>query len=120
MEINREYFMVGAILMGLSFGGGIGWAVYGIIMSKKEQVISGVCLTSLCLIGETCLFIAYLFWNSENRERSAITTIDVREKFNNTLICLIYEGDTVHVVTDPNTPPKIVVFERHSYNLFDN
>ena len=114
MEINREYFLVGAILMGLSFGGGIGWAVYGIIMYKKEQVISGVCLTSLCLIGETCLFISYLFWNSENRERSAITTIDVREKFDKTLICLIYEGDTVHVVTDANTPPKIVVFECHS------
>ena len=110
MEINRDYFLVGAILMGLSFGGGIGWSVYGIVMYKKEQVISGVCLTALCLIGETCLFLSYLFWN---RERSVITTIDVQEKFNNTLICLIYEGDTVHVITDPNTPPKIVVFERY-------
>jgi len=85
--------------------------------SRLSKDISGVCLTSLCLIGETCLFLTYLFWNSENRERSAITTIDVREKFNKTLICLIYEGDTVHVATeatDANTPPKIVVFECHS------
>jgi hypothetical protein len=114
MEINREYFLVGAVLMGLSFCGGIGWSVYGIVMSKKEQVISGVCLTSLCLIGETCLFLTYLFWNSENRERNVIKTIDVLEKFNKALICSIYEGDTVHVVIDANTPPKIIVFECHS------
>jgi hypothetical protein len=116
MEINKEYFIVGASLMGLSFISGIGWSIYGIVMYKKEQVVAGVCLTGLCLVGETCLFLTYLFWSSENREVN-ITTIDVQQKSNipaNTLIGLIYEGDTVHVITDPNTPPKIVIFEYHS------
>ena len=116
MEINRDYFIVGAILIGLSFIGGIGWSIYGIVMYKKEQVVSGVCLTALCLIGETCLFLTYLFWSSENRQLS-LTTIDVQQKRNitsNTFIGLMYEGDLVHIVIDPNTPPKIVIFESHS------
>ena len=112
MEINKEYFIVGALLIGLSFISGIGWSIYGIVMYKKEQVVAGVCLTGLCLVGETCLFVTYLFWSVENRELN-VTTIDVRQK-SNTFIGLIYEGDTVHVVIDPNTPPKIVIFECHS------
>ena len=112
MEINKEYFIVGAVLMGLSFISGIGWSIYGIVMYKKEQVVAGVCLTGLCLVGETCLFVSYMFWSFENRELN-ITTIDVQQKCN-TFIGLIYEGDTVHVVTDPNTPPKIVIFECYS------
>jgi hypothetical protein len=35
MEINKEYFIVGAFLMGLSFISGIGWSIYGIVMHKK-------------------------------------------------------------------------------------
>ena len=109
MEINKEYFIVGALLIGLSFISGIGWSIYGIVMYKKEQVVAGVCLTGLCLVGETCLFLSYLFWSSENRELN-LTTIDIQQK-SNSFIGLIYEGDTVHVVTDP---PKIVIFECHS------
>jgi hypothetical protein len=112
MEINKEYFIVGAVLMGLSFISGIGWSIYGIVMHKKEEVVAGVCLTGLCLVGETCLFLSYLFWSSENREIN-VRIIDVQQKCN-TFIGLIYEGDILHVVTDPNTPPKIVIFECHS------
>jgi hypothetical protein len=72
---------------------------------KKEQVVAGVCLARLCLVGETCLFLSYLFWSSENREIN-VTIIDVQQKYN-TFIGLIYEGDTVHVVTDPNTLLKL-------------
>jgi len=116
MEINKEYFIVGAVLIGLSFISGIGWSIYGIIMHKKEQLVTGVCLTGLCLVGETWLFLTYMFWSFENRELN-FTTIDIQQKCNNpanNFIGLIYEGDTVHVVTDPNTPPKIVIFECHS------
>jgi len=78
MEINKEYFIVGAVLIGLSFISGIGWSIYGIVMHKKEEVVAGVCLTGLCLVGETCLFLSYLFWSSENREIN-VTIIDVQQ-----------------------------------------
>ena len=114
MQIHRKYFRVCAILMGLSFTGGLLWSICGIvIMHNKEQVVAGVCLTGLSAVGGFWSFLTYLLAVPQTIEPSIIT-IDVRDKSTKVLSFIVYDTDIVHVATGPNTPSKIVVFESHS------
>ena len=116
MQLRTEYFQAWAVLMGLSFTGGVTWSIFGIVVIHKiEHIVTGVCLVGISAVGSVLSFVIYLLYGLDTRQ-SDLVRIDVREKNNisaKSLTILLCETDIVHIAVGPNTPSKIVVFESH-------
>ena len=109
MRMRRAYLLACAVLMGMSFAGGLVWSICAITITRdKTHVVAGVGLLGGSAVAGVWSGLAFAL-----RGARAVATIEVRprrETIEDTTLVL-REGAVVSVATSATSPPKIVVFE---------